>query len=554
MSFEARKINAARLCYGLANIGYKSYAAIEDIIDNSVEANAKKILIKVEVEANKTLIEKGSISRITIIDNGNGMDKDSMSKALDIGSDVNYNDHSLSKYGLGLKSAGLSLGNRIQVYSKKNGSYSKCHTLDMEIISKKNEYGVLVEDLSEQKKNNFFPDKSGTIIEISEISNYDTVNSLKKRLIDRLGVIYYEFIRSDNDERNIEITLNIGNKSHTITEKDILFSEDSDSFFDEQKYDCKTPCKLLINQEIVVPNSPSNTPPIKLSLTVFPQKNMEKFPGFNDDEKDKIKSYDVSLSNSGFFIYRNNRLIRWGDNLGIVDRDLRTLRGRIDIYSEHDELLNVDVSKQNLELPEEFLDNLSLLCRIPKDNALKAFKLCKQALDHNDDKEGEIASNSVLDIYEEDPDYITKTPEEQKESIERKNKILIESNSIESIHEEKVEEQDQSSVNIHKIVYKDFLLTTNLWQSRLDPEYGTIVQINKSHPFYQLVLKSLDAASPKRQAIECFIYCLSVGENNTRQNLSKVDYDSIKIVMEKYNQVVSYHLQNWTAHNQDLFD
>lgn len=556
MSFEKRNINATRLCIGLANIGYKSYAAIEDIVDNSVEAKAQNILIKVEVQENKSLTEKGSISKITIIDDGVGMAEDNISKALDIGSDVTYENHSLSKYGLGLKSAGLSLGQRIEIYSKKNGLYTKSNTLDMEEVQSRNEYGVIIEELAESKKRNII-ENSGTVIEISNIHSSDTVNHLKKKLIERLGVIYYGFISQDTNERNINISLDINNTTYDLTAKDILFKNECNHNFDEQNYDCKTPFLLLNEEEIKLSNTSEDIPPIKVSLTAFPQSSMEKYPGFSNEEREKIKSYGVSLANSGFYIYRNNRLIRWGDNLGIIDRDLRTLRGRIDIYTEHDELLNVDVSKQNLELPEEFLDQLSLICRIPKDYAKKAYTQCSQKLENNDEKEGEASSSSVLDIFEDDPEIITKTPEEQAEIIKRKNKLISESlqaSEKENQDSEIDKKNKETEADIQKIVYKDYFLTTNLWQSKLTPDYGTIVEINKSHPFYQLVLKNLEAASAKRQAIECFIYCLSVGENNTRKNLSGVNYDDIKLVLDNFNRSTSYILQSWTAHNQDIFD
>ncbi|MCG9544139.1 ATP-binding protein [Vibrio sp. Isolate33] len=547
MGFEERDINAARLCVGLANIGYKSYAAIEDIIDNSVAAGASNIKVVIDVHDNKTQTEKGSISRVRVIDDGNGMDNDVIRKALDIGSDVSYSKNSLSKYGLGLKSAGLSLGDRIQVYSIKDGSYSDCLTLDLDTIKNNEKYGVLVSTVTNNQKELFLNSISGTVIDISEVSNYDTVNTLKKRLLDRLGVIYFEYLNKFG-AKGLAITLSIKGKEHEVTPNDIMHNDSSANRFVESDYDCKTPCKLLSDDELSLPNAPADVSPIRINLTVFPQQAMSSYPGFSKEEREKIKSYGVSLPNSGFFIYRNNRLIRWGDNLGIVDRDLRTLRGRIDITTEHDELLNVDVSKQNLELPDEFLDALSLKCRIPKEDANKAFKLCSAKIENSETNEGQSASESVIDIEEEDPN--TYTEEDDPTETTRRRNELIKSNGIDNSDDG----SGTNEVSIKKIAYKDYLSVPNLWEFRVDPDYGTVVQINKSHPFYQLVLKSLNSVDPKRQAIECFIYCLAVGEVKTKQNLKSVDYEDTKRVMERYNQVVSWNLQNWTAHNQDLFD
>lgn len=199
-------------------------------------------------------------------------------------------------------------------------------------------------------------------------------------------------------------------------------------------------------------------------------------------------------------------------------------------------------------MPEEFLDILSLACRLPKESAKKAFKLCSEMYEGNDDREGDSASDSVLDVTEEDPSTYSDLVDEEDQQERRQNIINQTSRA------ENDERSDLPDVKVKKIVYKDSLNSTNLWSFRLDPEYGTILYINKSHPFYQLVLKSLPAADPKRQAIECFMYCLAVGEIKTKQNLRSVNFEDINQVMSRFNQVSSWNLQNWTTHNQDLFD
>ncbi|EHU4927930.1 ATP-binding protein [Vibrio vulnificus] len=546
-SFEERNVNAARLIFGLANIGYKSYAAIEDIIDNSVSAKSTNVNVVLDVEDDRTLIEKNSLRSIYIIDNGIGMSDENIRKALDIGSDVTYEEKSLSKYGFGLKSAGLSLGRRISVASKEvNSNISRMLTLDSDVIEDKGKYGVIVEDVCPKIEAILNERESGTVIRIEKISVSDTVNSLKNKLLSRLGIIYYEFLV--RELKPLSIDVKVKDNLFVVDPIDILYRNDCLTSFDEYNYDCKTPCTVINNKEMTLPGSGEDVPPIKINATIFPQAAMGSYPAFSVEEREKIKKYSVSGTNSGFFIFRNGRLIRWGDNLGIITRDLRTFRARIDISSEHDELLNVDVSKQNLVLPDEFLDELSLVCRMPKSDALKGFKLCSALIESNDEREGELSSDSVIDITEEDPQTQLEPTDSSIKKQRRKN-ILASSQSEDN---DKVDERESSSVN--KIRYLDFLTNTNLWQTSLDAEYGTIVKINKSHQFYRLVLSNLKAADPKRQAIECFLYCVAVGENKTKENLSSVEYEDIVKTLDRFESVTSWNLQNWTAHNQDLFD
>lgn len=544
INFEERKINPSRLILGLANIGYKSYAAIEDIIDNSVSAKAKNITVILDINEDKTLTEKGSVKRIIIIDDGLGMDNNLIRKALDIGSDVEYEQNSLSKYGFGLKSAGLSLGRKIEVGSKSSEGYSDKLTLDVAFIEEEGTYGVIVDALSDEFKKHLESLNSGTIIEIGEIKISDTANSLKKKLISRLGIIYHDFLIRKQNQLAIKIIIKTA--EFTVEPLDLLHLIDSQPSFNEYTYDCKTPYRVITDKNMTISGSESDVAPIKINAVIFPQNKMATYPAFSQEEKLKIKKFDVSGANSGFFIFRNGRLIRWGDNLGIITRDLRVFRARIDITSEHDELLNVDVSKQNLVLPDDFLDNLSLICRIPRSDAQKAFELCRAKLELNDDREGEKSSESVIDILEEDPVTLFE-PMDKKVKKERRQRIID--------SDEPDEESDKNKSNvIQKIIYRDYLNNSNLWQTSLDPEYGTIVTINKSHQFYRLVLSNLVAADPKRQAIECFLYCVAVGENKTKENLSSVKYEDIVKTLERFENVTSWNLQNWTAHNQDLFD
>ena len=580
MNFEERKINPLRLIFGLANIGYKSYAAIEDIIDNSISAKANNITVMLGVDKNKTLIEKGSVNRIIIIDDGIGMNNEMIRKALDIGSDVEYIENSLSKYGLGLKSASLSLGRKIEIGSKTAEGLSDKLTLDVAFIEEQGTYGVIIDALKEEFKKHFEDIESGTIIDISEINISDTANALKNKLTSRLGIIYHDFLTREVDPLKIKIIVN--NKEFMVLAIDLLHLNESLPSFDEYSYDCKTPCRVITDKLMELSSAGKHIPPIKINAVILPQAKMASYPAFSCDEKRNIKKLDVSGNNSGFFIFRNGRLIRWGDNLSIITRDLRTFRARIDITTEHDEFLNVDVSKQNLVLPEDFLDDLALICRIPKSDAKKAFVLCTAKLEHDDDREGEQSSESVINISEEDP--ATQFEIVNKEIKKERRQSIINSsdssNSTDSSNSSNSSDSSDSSNStdssdssdssnstdstdkcrfnvgntFQKIRYRDYLNNTNLWQTSLDPEYGTIITINKSHQFYRLVLSNLLAADPKRQAIECFLYCVAVGENKTKENLSSVNYEDIVKTFDRFENVTSYNLQNWTAHNQDLFD
>src|SRR5512138_640505 len=91
--------SARRLIRSLRSLGYDFAAAVADLIDNSITAGATEILIDVEFD--------GDHSRVRIADNGAGMTKEQLQEAMRYGSERDYDENELGKFGLGLKTASL---------------------------------------------------------------------------------------------------------------------------------------------------------------------------------------------------------------------------------------------------------------------------------------------------------------------------------------------------------------------------------------------------------------------------------------------------------------
>lgn len=328
----------------------------------------------------------------------------------------------------------------------------------------------------------------------------------------------------------LSITLVVKNKEELIQPKDILFWGQALHGYDPDNYDAKKPCKV-IDKDIEI--SPTVDTKVKVRAVIFPQERMSQFQAFSEDERAAIKSYDISRKNNGFFIFRNNRLIRWGDLLGIAGRDDIGFRARIDIYTCHDEILQVDVSKQNLDLSEHFLDALQMNCRVPLSQAREAFDKCKDILDVNGGEEGLKTSETLETIPEEDPDLDYETVD-KKEQTERRTKNQ-QKTSKEDIDKEDLPEDDKTVDTpvseddvpvpaityvepvFKKVRYSDKINKSVIFCSEIDIEHGVYIRINKNHLFYNLVLKSLPEADPTRVAIESLLHSLAVGEKKQKK-------------------------------------
>src|SRR4051812_24438164 len=102
--------NASSMIETFRAIGYSIETAVADIIDNSISADAKNVWVDFEW--------KGSVTWLSIKDDGHGMNNDELIQAMRPGSrnpleDRNAKD--LGRFGLGLKTASFSQCRKLSV-------------------------------------------------------------------------------------------------------------------------------------------------------------------------------------------------------------------------------------------------------------------------------------------------------------------------------------------------------------------------------------------------------------------------------------------------------
>lgn len=130
--------------------GYKNTAyAIAELIDNSLQHSSSKVdLICVEDDIKIGLKTMSRISEIAVLDNGNGMSKEVLQKALQFGNGTNLDKDSqtsIGKFGMGLPSSSISQAIRVDVWSWQEGIENALHTyLDVDEISSGNMVDVPV--------------------------------------------------------------------------------------------------------------------------------------------------------------------------------------------------------------------------------------------------------------------------------------------------------------------------------------------------------------------------------------------------------------------------
>ena len=113
--------------------GYKNAAyALAELMDNSIEAGAKSVeLLCLEryVSLNQKTVKR--IDQIGILDNGNGMDLDTLRIALRFGDGTRLDESKqkgMGKFGFGLPNASISQAKMIEVWSWQKGSDNAIYT------------------------------------------------------------------------------------------------------------------------------------------------------------------------------------------------------------------------------------------------------------------------------------------------------------------------------------------------------------------------------------------------------------------------------------------
>lgn len=148
----------------LRNTGYKSIeSAAAEIVDNSVEANAKNVFMIISESINPISGRK-IVTEIGFLDNGEGMDTDILGKCLGIGATTRQARKGMGRFGVGLPQASLHACPNVEVYSWQNG-IDNCYKVYLDINKVKEGIQTEIEDPESIK----LPDKYAKYI------NYHTL-------------------------------------------------------------------------------------------------------------------------------------------------------------------------------------------------------------------------------------------------------------------------------------------------------------------------------------------------------------------------------------------
>ena len=122
--FDAQIIPPRLAITAMRDSGYKNTAyALAELIDNAVQANASMIeVFCIEKREQVWMRERSRLWKIAVLDNGSGMDVQTLWMALQFGNGTRLNDRTgIGRFGMGLPNASISQARRVDVWSWLNG-------------------------------------------------------------------------------------------------------------------------------------------------------------------------------------------------------------------------------------------------------------------------------------------------------------------------------------------------------------------------------------------------------------------------------------------------
>jgi hypothetical protein len=186
--------------------GYKNAAyAIAELVDNAVQAEASLVEI-VCIEQDEFVRQRARrrVQQIAVVDNGEGMDADTLRKALQFGNGGRLGDRSgIGRFGMGLPNSSISQALRVDVWTWQSGHASAIHSyLDISEIEKKK-----LREVPEPTKKavpaqwlrtseTASKSESGTVVVWSELDKCDwrTAHAIFRNSEYTIGRIYRRFL------------------------------------------------------------------------------------------------------------------------------------------------------------------------------------------------------------------------------------------------------------------------------------------------------------------------------------------------------------------------
>ena len=349
MRYVECDINAGNFIDSYRNIGYSIETAITDVIDNSIFAQATEIKVDMIWDPYGS---KEPFVRIS--DNGIGMTDEELHEAMRLAcrSPLSVRDsRDLGRFGLGLKSASFSQCRRFTVISRIKEGIA-CKQWDIDQIKDKG-FQLIDCTPSEIGLDDSIPKGTGTTVVWQNMDHLNIPDELSPEKKDRLWTEILKKVYT-----HIQITY--GDFKNKIT---FLFNGNTIKLWSPFAIEG---VNITTDEEIPFVNG-------------FVRVRTYILPKTMSVEDMNTATLGKSMNEmQGFYVYRSNRLIKYGGWLDLQKMEnkeaFRLARIRLDIDNSMDDAWQIDVKKENAVCPPALVDKLVSYAKQARTDSRKIFR------------------------------------------------------------------------------------------------------------------------------------------------------------------------------------
>ena len=345
--------SAAELLESMRALGYSFEAALADLIDNSLSADAHRVEVR---------FSPYEQPYVAVLDDGWGMTPVEITAAMRHGSRdprLVRDACDLGRFGLGLKTASLSQCRRLTVATLKHGELS-ARRWDLDHVARRQDWMLL--QLSEAQiltlpvVDELRAQGHGTLVLWEDFDRLIADGTPLERALgnrvdlarDHLSLVFHRFLNPPPGTRAVSISIN-RNPLRTV-----------DPFLSAHK----------ATQALPVEDFPVEQERVTVEPFILPHIS-------------KLRAADLELAggeeglrrNQGFYIYRNRRLISWGSWFRLVRQEELTklARVQVDISNRLDHLWQLDIKKSRTYPPESLREGLKQIIHRITDGSRRVY-------------------------------------------------------------------------------------------------------------------------------------------------------------------------------------
>jgi hypothetical protein len=337
----------SRYMKALSSQGYSFEAAVADLVDNSIDANAKNVIICF-------LRDSDRLVSLLVVDDGSGMSAQELDVAMTVGGRRDYGVGALGMFGTGLKSASLSHAASVTVTSKTVDSQMAGRRWTMRQAVEAFRCDIVEPRYAEALMNRFAPPSSaqqGTIVRWDEVKNFPQhggaaqIDKYLHRTINQLGMHLGLHLHRFLAREGFDIRITVEDASTGDRYIDFRVKP-MDPFAYLTSGHPDYPLRFIVD----VPS----IGPVPMTAHIWsPRSSLAEY-----------RAIGSVMERQGFYFYRHDRLVQAGGWNGYrqPEQHLALARIAVDLPEDSGEVFRLAVKKDGVETDPEFTSALESNC------------------------------------------------------------------------------------------------------------------------------------------------------------------------------------------------